>query len=77
MSDNISAMSDKSEAKDLNKKEELAAADTATHRRKSLTLVGTSGEADTKTQLLRQSSLSAQVKRSCSVDKHRMSKDPK
>ena len=41
-------------------------------RRKSLTIINKNAVADEKTQLLRQSSLSSQVKRSSSVDKHRI-----
>lgn len=41
-------------------------------RRKSLTIINKNSVADEKTQLLRQSSLSSQVKRSSSVDKHRI-----
>ena len=46
-------------------------------RRKSLTLNKNPAVNDEKSQLLRQSSLSSQVRRSSSVDKHRQSIDKK
>jgi len=46
-------------------------------RRKSLTLNKNPTVSDEKSQLLRQSSLSSQVRRSSSVDKHRQSFDKK